>query len=180
MARPKVRDNVGRFRKYAAIYIKKELANVAKEYERDITKIVSEKLENTYKDNLIASYSPRSEAKHPITYEDTHTLEDAIHSVVEDNVVKIKIEDVPYKDSLTGRTTLDVYDYLRQEGGTHPSEDSMYPFKHDGETIFARNYPTEYHPFEEHTYIQMKAFIDSLKERIKRGEYNTKKYLKKK
>ena len=37
---------------------------------------------------------------------------------------------------------------------------------------FAHNYPTPKHDFEEHTFIQMRGFLDNLVSDIEKGKYS--------
>ena len=61
MRKPQLRNNVGQFQKYATIVITKNLEQVAEETEVNVRQVIADELKKTYKDNLIASYGPRSE-----------------------------------------------------------------------------------------------------------------------
>ena len=54
--------NSSRWQKQATVLITKHLEQIAEEVEKDATKIIEDKLLETYKENVLASYSPRSEA----------------------------------------------------------------------------------------------------------------------
>lgn len=186
--KPRLRNNIGQFQKYATVRITKKLGAVAEETERDVTKIVKEKLLETYKTNVLLSYGPRSQAgrevkeynedpyrahRKKLTYRHTHTFEDSINVVVDDKTVKIVIEDAMYPD---GASTEEVYKWLTEGtvgGGT-------YKFYTKKGAKWAYNYPTPAHLFEEFTKIQMKGFLDSLENDIRKGNYSRKKYTKKK
>lgn len=54
--------NSSRWQKYATVLITKQLEKIAEDMEKDATKIIEDKLLKTYKENVLASYSPRSVA----------------------------------------------------------------------------------------------------------------------
>ena len=184
MAKPKIRDNFGRFQKQATINVTKKLAQVAENVEVDIIKVVEDKLLETYKNNVLLSYGPRSSkgrevaeynkkakeaeeadkqtginARHrrkKLTYRHTNTFINAIQTEVEGNKIKIVLNDNTYPN---GKSVAEVYKYLTEGtmgGGT-------YTFMNEkGETKWAYNYPTPAHLFEEHTKIQMQGFLENL------------------
>ena len=199
MAKPSIRDNFGRFQKYATVNITKQLEAIAKETEVNVSKIVADKLEETYKTNVELSYGPRSEQGREVeaynkqrktlesedkkagiksprrgrkkqTYHHTGTLLNSIYTEIEDHAVKIKIRDDTYPD---GASTIEVYEWLTQGtkgGGFYPyikqtGKDSTDPNNYS--TVWAYNYPTPAHLFEEHTKWQMEGFLDSLETDIK-------------
>ena len=189
--------NSSRWQKYATVLITKQLEQIADEVEKDATEIVKDKLLETYKENVLASYSPRSEAgieaqeynksqkskearegykrrlhRKKITYKHTDTFIEAIKVEVKDKTVKIVIDkDRTYKD---GTPVEKVYDYLVKgtDGG-----DRTYAYQQDGEIMGARNYPTPRHLFEEHTREQMKGFLENFKGNIE-NNYNQRRYRK--
>lgn len=189
--------NSSRWQKYATVLITKQLEQIADEVEKDATEIVKDKLLETYKENVLASYSPRSEAgieaqeynksqkskearegykrrlhRKKITYKHTNTFIEAIKVEVKDKTVKIVIDkDRTYKD---GTPVEKVYDYLVKgtDGG-----DRTYAYQQDGEIMGARNYPTPRHLFEEHTREQMKGFLENFKGNIE-NNYNQRRYRK--
>ena len=170
MAKPKLRNNAGQFQKYATVYITKQLEDMAKELEVNITKVVEEKLLETYKNNVLLSYSPRSQKgrevkeynedpyrahRKKLTYHHTGTFINSIDTEVDNKLVKVIIRDNQYEN---GKSTTEIYKYLTEGtvgGGT-------YPYRDGGETKWAYNYPTPAHLFEEHTKLQMKGFLDNL------------------
>lgn len=207
MAKPTLRDNVGRFQKTATIYITKQLEQIANDLERDATQIIEDKLLETYKTNVLASYSPRSETgretqeynkskksreakegyrrrlhRKKLTYKHTNIFINSIYTEVDNKTVKIKIRDEKYPD---GASTTQVYEWLTK--GTMGSEKSYPYIKTTGNntgdpnnysTGWAPNYPTPAHLFEEHTKIQMQGFLENFKGNIK-NDYNSKRYRRK-
>ena len=196
-----IRDNFNRFQKYATINITKQLEKTAQDLEVNLTKVIEDKLLETYKTNVQQSYSPRTvggmmdklfneqakeaeqkdkeqgiNARHrrkKLTYRHTGLFLDSIYTKVDDKTVKIMIADNQYPD---GTSTTKVHKYLTQgtEGGGYYSYQSE-----NGET-YARNYPTPKHEFEEYTQLQMMGFLDSLEGDIKNGKYNSRRYKLKK
>ena len=150
MAKPTLRDNIGRFQKTATIYITKQLEQIANDVEKDATKIIEDKLLETYKENVLASYSPRSEAgqevqaynesrkqleqkdrelgiksrrgRKKLTYKHTNIFVNSIYTEVKNKTVMIKIRDEQYPD---GASTTQVYEWLTK--GTEGS-DKSYPY----------------------------------------------------
>ena len=202
MARkPTLRDNFQRFAKNATINLTKGLQEEAERLQKDISKDIEKKLLETYKDNVIKSYTPRSEVgfkvaeynakrkqleqedrkkgimnsrrgRKKLTYRHTNTFLNSIDTSNDGKTVKIIIRDVKYDDP-TGinrsapKSTVEVHDYLTKgtKGG------GIYPYKKDGKTQYAPNYPTPAHLFEEHTQLQMNAYLDILKQDIESGRY---------
>lgn len=197
MAKPRVRDNFGKFQKYATVNITKQLQSIADEHEVIISKIVKDKLLKTYKENVLASYSPRSEKgievqeyneyqkkreekehrrfhKKKLTYRHTGTFLRAIKAIKKGKTVKIVIDGAAtYED---GTPVTKVYEYLTK--GTSGGEET-YAYKTKNGITGGRNYPTPEHNFEEWTQVQMLGFLNSLEADIKNGKYYTKRYLKK-
>lgn len=186
--KPKVRDNFGRFQKYATVHITKQLQTIADEHEVIISKIVKDKLLEVYKKNVITSYTPRSAKglevqeynkgpsthKKKLTYRHTNTFLNAIKAVKDGKSVKIIIKaDATYED---GTPVTKVYEYLTK--GTAGGE-KLYAYTIKDSTYGARNYPTPEHNFEEWTRVEMLGFLNSLETDIKNGEYYTRRYLKK-
>ena len=195
MSKPLVRDNFGQFQKYATVHLTKRLKEIAQATEVNVSKIVADKLEKTYKDNVLLSYGPRSQAGREVmaynkkrkslededresgiksprrgrkkqTYKHSGTFLDSIRVEIEDKVVKVKIsDDKPYDD---GKFPSDIYVYLTE--GTRGGGFYSYHDKRDkeGSISWAYNYPTPAHLFEEHTKVQMKSFLDTLEPAIKR------------
>ena len=180
--------NSSRWQKQATVLITKQLEQIADDVEKDATEIIK------YKENVLASYSPRSQAgietqeynayqksreqklgtrlhKKKQTYHHTGIFIDSIYTEVNNKTVKIKIRDETYPD---GASTTQVYEWLTK--GTEGS-DKTNPDNYS--TGWARNYPTPPHLFEEHTREQMKGFLDNFGENIK-NDYKKRKYKRRK
>ena len=142
--------NSSRWQKQATVLITKQLEQIAEEVEKDATKIIEDKLLETYKENVLASYSPRSEAgqevqaynesrkqleqedkklgiksrrgRKKLTYRHTNIFVDSIYTEVKNKTIKIKIKDEIYPD---GASTTQVYEWLTK--GTKGS-DKSYPY----------------------------------------------------
>ena len=203
-----LRDNIGRFQKTATIHITKQLEQIADNLEKDATEIVKDKLLEMYKNNVLASYSRRSEAgleakeyneyqksreskegykrrlhRKKLTYKHTNIFVNSIYTEVENKTIKIKIKDEIYPD---GASTTQVYEWLTK--GTKGSE-KPYPYinvsgnstdPNSYSTGWGHNYPTPRHLFEEHTKEQMKGFLDNFEGNILNDKkYNRRKYTKK-
>lgn len=198
--------NSSRWQKYATVLVTKQLEQIANNIEKDATKIIEDKLLENYKENVLASYTPRSEAgleaqeynkyqksreqklgtrlhKKKLTYRHTGIFLDSIYTEVKNKTVKIKIRDEQYPD---GASTTQVYEWLTK--GTKGSEKSYPYIKTSGNdttnpdnysTGWARNYPTPRHLFEEHTREYMKGFLASFEENIK-NDYKKRKYKRRK
>ncbi|MDE6946558.1 MAG: hypothetical protein K2P14_05175 [Anaeroplasmataceae bacterium] len=174
----RLRDNFGRWQKYATLHITKHLQAVAEETGVNIRQVVADKLDDTYKKNVQASYTPSSEAgkdvlaynkdkynthKKKLTYHHTGIfVNQAIKTVIEGNVVKVKIDEkVTYED---GTPATKVYEYLTE--GTSATE-ANYAYTQDGKVSGGKNYGMKRHNFEEWTKVEMKGFLASLESRIK-------------
>ena len=149
MAKPMMRDNFGQFQKYATVHISKQLEKIAKEIEINVSKVVADKLEETYKTNVELSYGPRSQRGREVeaynkekkaleekdrkagiksprrsrkkqTYKHTGIFLKSIYTEIENNVVKVKIRDDIYPDG--GASTTQVYKWLTEgtRGGEKP------------------------------------------------------------
>ncbi len=153
------------------LQVSKQLEKIAKNIEVNLTKVIEDKLLETYKTNVQLSYSPRSSDGN---YIPSGTFVDSVYTKVEEDsdgtTIKVMIADVPYDTPYgEGRSTVDVHTFLTEGtkgGGEYPYYGS------EGQVEFARNYKTPKHYFEEHTVGQMEGFIDSLEADIKNGKYN--------
>lgn len=142
--------NSSRWQKQATVLITKQLEQIANDVEKDATKIIEDKLLETYKENVLASYSPRSEAgqevqaynesrkqleqkdrelgiksrrgRKKLTYKHTNIFVNSIYTEVKNKTVMIKIRDELYPD---GASTTQVYEWLTK--GTKGS-DKSYPY----------------------------------------------------
>jgi hypothetical protein len=153
--------------------ITKQLQNTAKKMNVNLTKVVEDKLLETYKTNVLQSYASRSRDGN---YENTGTFLDSIYVKTEDNEIAVMIRDIPYErikseDNIKYqrvKSTVDIHTFLTegtQGGGEYPYETP------DGEIKFAHNNPMPKHMFEEHTIAQMDGFLDSLLNDIEKGKY---------
>lgn len=154
--------------------ITQQLQKVANEMNVNLTKVLEDKLLETYKTNVLQSYANRSENN---DYENTHTFLDSIYVETENNTISVMIRDTPYERISSDdnakyqriRSTTDIHTFLTE--GT--SGGGEYPFENqEGDIQFAHNYPTPKHMFEEHTIVQMNGFLDSLMNDIKNGKYS--------
>lgn len=152
----------------------KQLQDEAKKMNLNLTKIIEDKLLETYKTNVLHSYASRSTSG---GYEHTGRFLDSIYVKTEGNEIAVMIQDIPYEQikSEDGikyqqtKSTVDVHTFLTEGtkgGGSYPYETS------EGEIKYAHNNPTPKHMFEEHTIAQMDGFLDSLLNDIKDGKYN--------
>lgn len=149
------------------LQVTKQLQQIADDIGTNITKVVEDKLLETYKTNVQLSYSPRSEEGN---YVSTGTFIDSIYTEVEKTnsttTISVMVADVPYEN---GKSTTDVHTFLTEGtkgGGEYPYETP------EGKIQFAHNYPTPQHMFEEHTVTQMQGFLEGLENDIKTGKYN--------
>jgi hypothetical protein len=182
---PRTRDNAGRFRKYAAAYINKALQKEANELGLGVRRMVKDKLQEVYVKNVKESYTPRAikgkaikkyneltgEGGHKkkLTYRHTGTFVRSIHTVIEGNIVKVKIKNEQY-DQLSKRNTKQVYKWLTQ-GTEERSKKKKYPYSGgNGKISWALNYSTPPHKFEQHTREQMKGYLAALQSEFQNGD----------
>ena len=188
MAKPRVTDNVNRFRKYATAYITKALEEQADLMNLNIKAMVRDKLQETYVNNVRASYTPRSMKgqnivkhnkdpynthKKKLTYRHTGIFANSIYTKIDKNTVKVMIKDEQYPD---GASTTQVYKWLTEGtkgGGNYPyikhtGNDTSDPNSYS--TGWAINYPTPAHLFEQHTKVQMQGYLDQLKNDIENND----------
>lgn len=151
-----------------------QLDDIAKHIKENLVNAVEDKLLETYKENVVASFLPRT--TQPLeTYESTNTFLDSLYTEVEDisdttSVITVMIANKVYPDSLNNKSTIDVHTYLTE--GTNGGE-KKYAYKNkDGEITYAHNYPTPRHDFENHTIVQIQGFLESLVNDVQRGKYN--------
>lgn len=163
--------------------ITKQLQKDAKEVDMKVKPMLRDKLEELYIKNVYASYAPISEHGKTVKaeneyakkvkghmqaspYHHTGTFVSSIHGVIEDDVVKIKIEDKLYDD---GTSTLQVYEWLTK-GTTKTPKKNSYPYvKKQGDKYSASSYstgwakynPTPKHKFEEITLEEFRAYINN-------------------
>lgn len=189
MAKAKLRMvGSSRWQKHATVYISKALEEEANLLDLNLKQMVKDQLQKTYVKNVRASYTPRSTqglevAKYnkeqaeldkksggrshrkKLTYRHTGIFANSIHTVVDNNVVKVVIKDEQYPD---GASTTEVYKWLTE--GTNGSE-KTYPYiKQQGDnysTGWSYNFATPEHLFEEFTKIEMEGYIETLKSELK-------------
>lgn len=101
------------------IEVSKELQKIAEKTKMNLTKVIEDKLLETYKENIFNSYEPRSEEG---SYVHTGTFLDSIYTKVEDDTIMAMIADIPYENS--NKSAIDVYTYL--EEGTKGGGDYGY------------------------------------------------------
>lgn len=151
------------------LVVAKQLQQIAKRMNVNLTKVVEDKLLETYKTNVALSYGPRSEGGE---YVNTGTFMDSIYVEKEDDTISVMIRNVEYDTgevtSNKPKSTVDVHTFLT-EGTVGGGE---YPYQApDGKIKYARNYPTPVHQFEDHTIAQMRGFLDGLENDIQKGKY---------
>lgn len=145
--------NSSRWQKYATVLLTKQLEQIADDVEKDAAKIIEDKLLDTYKKNVLASYSPRSEAgievqkyneyqksretkegnkrrlsRKKLTYKHTNTFVDSIYTEVQNKTMtRGRVVKIKIKDEQypDGASTTQVYKWLTK--GTDGSEKS-YPY----------------------------------------------------
>ena len=126
MAKPLLKNNVNRTQKYATVYITKALEEAAKNIELNIKPLVRDKLQETYTDNVRASYTPRTirgqeivaHNKDPyqthrkkLTYRHTGIFANSIYTRIDGKNIKVMIRDEVYPD---GASTTQVYKWLTE------------------------------------------------------------------
>ena len=202
MARVK-RDNWERFQKDFTINITNHLREVADTTATNVKLVIADELEKKYKENIIASYTPRTIRgaeiveynknsgrgghKKKLTYRHTGIFANSVYTVIDGNKVKAMIREEQYPD---GASTIQVYKWLTEGTNGDMKSGKPYPYiKHSGNdksdpnsysTGWSRNYPTPRHEFEEYTMLHMLGFIQSLEGDIKNGKYSTFRYTGKK
>lgn len=145
--------NSSRWQKYATVLLTKQLEQIADDVEKDAAKIIEDKLLDTYKKNVLASYSPRSEAgieaqkyndyqksreakegnkrrlsRKKSTYRHTNIFVNSIYTEIQNKTMtRGKVVKIKIKDEQypDGASTTQVYEWLTK--GTDGSEKS-YPY----------------------------------------------------
>lgn len=188
--------NSSRYQKQATVLITKALEQIAEDTGTNVRRAVADKLEESYKANLELSYTPKSAKGYAVMMHNEHSkanykkkqvyrhknlLRDSIYTEIDGNYIKVKIHDETYDEphKKNPKSTVEVYDYLTK--GTNRKIGTPYVYNVvNGATIGAVNYPTEIHRFEDWTKLEMLAFLNSLEDRIKNGEYSSFRYTGKK
>lgn len=186
--------NSSRWQKQATILITKELQAIADDTGVNVRQVIADKLKESYKQNLKASYTPRSvkgwetmanndfsdkKHKRKLTYHHTNTLYDSVYASIEGNYVRIRLRDNEYDKGAGHSVSVEeVYNYLTK--GTNKHIGVNYAYTADGKTSGGINYPTEKHHFEDWTRLEMLGFLDTLNEDVKNGKYTTYRYTGKK
>lgn len=186
--------NSSRWAKHATVMITNELEAVAENTGVNVRLVIADRLKQSYKDNLRASYGPRSTQGEAVkkthkrktsTYTNTPILEDAVDTVIEGNYVKIVIDKSVVID---GDRNVDAEKLLKwlsegTKGGSRKESKNKNPSAGhytDDKGNWHYNYPTPPHPFEEHTANDMKSLLGSMRSDIKNGKYTTYRYTGKK
>lgn len=166
-----LRDNFGRFQRFATVNLTKQLQQVADTTGNNIREDLAKTLKEKYKENVLASYGPR-EGSAGFGYEHENLFYDHIEVKVEQDKVQIVVEEANYPN---GKSTLEVHDYLTY--GTTPDNTKKQEYRFQGDNgnwYTAKNYETPIHPFEDHTMNQMRAYIDSITSDVKNKKYSKK------
>lgn len=176
--------NSSRWAKYATVLITNEMKEIAENTGVNVQLVVADKLEQSYKDNLEASYGPRSPKGEEVlqthkrktsTYTNTHKLKEAVQVKIDGKYVKITLDkSEEYPDTKRNNISVEqVADWLTKGtrgGGYYTDENGEWHY----------NYPTPPHLFEAHTVNEMKEFLNSLVSDINKGKYTTYRYTGKK
>lgn len=105
-------------RKKYVIEVSKELQKIAEKTKVNLTKVIEDKLLETYKENVLNSYEPRSEEGN---YVHTGTFLDSIYTKVENDTIMVMIADTRYENN---KSATDVHTYLTE--GTKGGGDYAY------------------------------------------------------
>ena len=114
MAKPRLRNNIGQFQKYATIAMTNEMKQLAEETKVNVQKVIEDKLYETYTNNVRQSYGPRSSSNNKHTYEHTDTFIESISTVIEGDKVSIKIDENKKYNQISERTVGQVYKFLAE------------------------------------------------------------------
>lgn len=173
MARSRLdlRDNFGRFQKYATVNLTKHLQKIADTTNKNLREDVAKKLEQTFKNNLEQSYRASGNSS-DFSYTHTGKLLESIHSIVEEDKVRIVMDELSYPN---GRTTSQVYEYLTYGVELTSGTTKPYHFKgSDGHWKTAESHSTPVHLFEDHTRTQMISYLETIKTDVKNKKYSKK------
>lgn len=179
--------NSSRWQKHATVMITKELEAIAENTGVNVRLAIRDKLDESYKRNLTLSYGPRSSRgveaqethkRKTSTYTNTHTLEEAIDTIIDGEYVKVVVDEtVTYDNNDRNVPATKVIKWL-SEGTRGGGKKTGYYKDENGEWHY--NYPTPVHPFEEHTRNEMLGFLDSIEGDIRNKKYTTYRYTGKK
>lgn len=172
-----IRDNVGRFRKYAGMYIKRQLASRAREIDENIRPDIRDELERTFRNNLYDSYSPITErGKSVKDYNKNHThqlaspyhhtgkLASSVYGAIEGNVVQIKVKEKTYDN---GKTTGQVMKWVLEGNTETPKYDRYYFTDKNGYKRLAEYVHMPPHKVAERTMDYMiNVYMKQLVERL--------------
>ena len=187
--------NSSRWAKHATVMITEELNAIAEDTGANVRKIIAIKLKESYRNNLEASYGPRSkrgvEAKethkrNKSTYTNSHDLEGAIDTVIEGDYVKVVVDKNVVYDADREVDAEKVLKWLKEgtKGGSNKKKsdkrNSGIGYYTDDQDRWHYNYPTPPHPFEEHTANDMRGLLASMRTDIENGVYTDYKYTGKK
>ena len=165
----KVRDNFGRFQKYATVNLTKHLQEVANRTGNTLREDIAGKLLETYRDSVIASYIPSRSTMRP--YDHTGKLLESIGVKIEGTKVRIHIDGRRrYKEGPKSKKVTKIYEYLTE--GTDATNKLYRYTDSSGEIQYAYDLGTPEHNFEEVTQAHMLNYLQALRQRIEDGTYS--------
>jgi hypothetical protein len=178
--------NSSRWQKHATVMITKELEAIAENTGVNVRLVIRDKLDESYKRNLTLSYGPRSSRgveaqethkRNTSTYTNTHTLEEAINTIIDGDYVKVVVDETKKYGGDREVPATKVIKWLSE--GTRGGGKKTGYYKDENDE-WHYNYPTPVHPFEEHTRNEMLGFLDSIEGDIRNKKYTTYRYTGKK
>jgi hypothetical protein len=150
--------------------LEEEINNIAEGCEYRVKAIVRDELEEEYRTQVYASYSPvtdtgkaiqkhneRNKHQKKLSYHHTGIFASSVKALIDKHTVKIVIEDKQYPD---GATTEEVYEWLTKGTAKEPTNGDSYSYKNGAE--WSRYHSLPRHPFEYRTRVRMKVFLDGL------------------
>lgn len=163
-----LKNKKGQFisKKMLSQQINKTLLDWSKQIKSKAKIAIRDKLEATFKEELLASYTPAKQ--NAITrYEHTDLLVNNVYAEIEDDTVRMRVVNRQYPN---GRTTGEVYNYLKKGTPDEPGEgkgDHYYIYKayrdrrrHKGYKVGMSEYISlEPHNFENKTRRRMKEYL---------------------
>lgn len=163
-----VRDNFGRFQKYATINLTKHLQEVAKQTGGILREDIANKLLETYRDSIVASYIPSRSTMRP--YEHTGKLLDSISVRIKNDKISIHVDGrKTYRNGSVSKKVTQIYDYLTE--GTDATHKLYKYVDSNGKVQYAYDLGTPEHNFEEVTKAHMINYLHELEQRINNGTY---------
>ena len=152
MAKPRLKNNKGEFQKYTSVYITKELKAIAEDTAVNVRLVIADELEKKYKENVLASYTPRTTRgqdilkynkstgqgghKKKLTYRHTGIFVNSIYTKIDGDRVKIMIKDEQYPE---GASTEQVYKWLTEGTQGYARTGKTYPYiKKSGDRLVTK------------------------------------------